>query len=52
MDWEKSGTTIGGCLIVGLGAGFFMLPTLGGLAFAACIMSGLGIGLVLAPMIG
>lgn len=40
---------IGGSLLIGLGAGFFLEQN--PLAFVACIFVGLGVGLVLAALL-
>ena len=47
---DKSSWAVGGCLIRGLGAGFFFLKE-SPLAFIACVLLGLGLGLVAAPLI-
>jgi len=47
---DKSTWAIGGCLLMGIGAGFIFLKT-NPLAFVACILIGLGLGLVVAPLI-
>lgn len=47
---DKSSWAIGGTIIIGVGVGFFFLPS-SPLLFVASIMIGLGVGLVLAPII-
>ena len=47
---DKSTWAIGGGLMVGLGVGFFFLPT-APLAFVGCIIAGLGIGLIITAAI-
>lgn len=47
---DKSSWAIGGTLIIGIGVGFFFLPS-SPLLFVASILIGLGVGLVLAPII-
>jgi len=47
---DKSSWAIGGTLIIGVGVGFFFLPS-SPLLFVASILIGLGVGLVLAPII-
>ena len=47
---DKSSWAIGGCLLMGIGAGFFFLKV-SPFAFVACILIGLGLGLVVAPLI-
>jgi len=50
MKTENS-WVVGGGVMVGLGAGFIVLPLYGGLAFVGCLIGGLGLGLIIAPMI-
>lgn len=47
---DKGSWAIGGGLMLGLGAGFFLLQT-SALYFVGCIMAGLGLGLILAALI-
>ena len=47
---DKSTWAIGGGLLLGLGVGFFFLPS-SGLFFAGSLIAGLGFGLVLAPIL-
>lgn len=47
---DKSSWAIGGCLLMGLGVGFFFLQV-SVFAFIACLLIGLGLGLVIAPII-
>ena len=47
---DKSSWTIGGGLLMGIGAGFFFLQE-SPMAFVACLLLGLGLGLVIAPMV-
>jgi len=47
---DKQGTIIGGCMLLGLGIGFFFLST-SALAFVGCLFAGLGLGLVLATFL-
>ena len=47
---DKSSWAVGGCLIMGLGAGFFFLKE-SPLSFIACVLLGLGLGFVTAPLI-
>ncbi len=46
---NKSSWMIGGCLLVGMGCGFFFLQE-SALAFVGCLLIGLGVGLVLASV--
>lgn len=46
---DKSTWAIGGGLLLGLGVGFFLLPS--GLAFLGSLLGGLGIGLIIASVI-
>jgi F0F1-type ATP synthase assembly protein I len=47
---DKSSWAVGGTLIIGVGVGFFFLPS-SPLLFVASILIGLGTGLVLVPII-
>jgi hypothetical protein len=47
---DKSSWAIGGCLLIGMGVGFFFLKE-SALAFVACMFIGLGLGLVLTTLI-
>lgn len=47
---DMSTWAIGGCLLMGLGVGFFFLKV-SPMAFVGCILAGLGLGLVVAPII-
>ena len=47
---DKSSWAIGGSLMMGIGAGFFVLHY-SALYFVGCIMLGLGLGLVLAAVL-
>lgn len=47
---DKSSWAIGGTIIIGIGVGFFFLPS-SPLLFVASILIGLGVGLVLAPIL-
>ena len=47
---DKSSWAVGGTLIIGVGIGFFFLPS-SPLLFVASILIGLGTGLVLVPII-
>ena len=51
MTKDKSDWAIGGGVLLGLGAGFFMLQVYGGLAFVGSLIGGLGLGLIIAPII-
>ena len=46
---DKSTWAIGGCLMIGLGAGFFFLPNT--LAFVGSILAGIGLGLLITAFI-
>ncbi len=48
---DKSTWAIGGGLLLGLGAGLFVLPQ-SGLAFVGCLLGGLGLGLIVTAVIG
>ena len=47
---DKSTWAIGGGVLVGIGVGFFFLPT-SALAFVGSILAGLGLGLVVTAII-
>ena len=47
---DKGSWAIGGCLMMGMGVGFFFLKD-NPLAFVACMFIGLGLGLVISPLI-
>jgi len=47
---DKSTWAIGGGLLIGIGVGFFFLPT-SALAFVGSMLAGLGIGLVITALI-
>ena len=47
---DKSNWAIGGGVILGLGVGFFFLPT-SGLAFVGSILAGLGGGLLVTAIL-
>lgn len=47
---DKTTWAIGGGLLLGLGAGFFVLQT-SPLAFVGCLIGGLGIGLMLSAVL-
>ncbi len=47
---DKSSWAVGGGVMLGLGAGFFVLET-SALAFVGCIIGGVGVGLVLAAVL-
>ena len=47
---DKSSWAVGGTIIIGVGVGFFFLPS-SPLLFVASILIGLGTGLVLVPII-
>jgi len=49
MTKDKSTWAIGGGVMLGLGAGFFMLPN--GLAFTGALLGGLGLGLIFTALI-
>lgn len=48
---KQQGFAIGGGLLSGLGFGFFLLPTFGGLGFVGAIIAGLGMGLLISAFI-
>jgi hypothetical protein len=47
---DRGGLIIGGCLLIGMGVGFFFLKQ-SALAFVACMFIGLGLGLVISTFI-
>jgi hypothetical protein len=47
---DKGSWAVGGGLMLGLGAGFFLLK-LSALYFVGCILAGLGLGLIVAAII-
>ena len=47
---DKSNWAIGGCVLGGLGVGFFFLQQ-SALAFVGALISGLGIGLIITSII-
>lgn len=47
---DRGSWAIGGGLLLGLGAGFFLLK-ISALFFVGCIVAGLGMGLILAAVI-
>ena len=47
---DKSTWATGGGLLLGLGIGFFFLPT-SALAFVGCLLAGLGLGLIVTSII-
>lgn len=47
---DKSTWAVGGGLLLGLGVGFFFLPT-NVLAFIGCLIGGLGVGLFVTALI-
>jgi len=47
---DKSTWATGGGLLLGLGIGFFFLPT-SALAFVGCLLAGLGLGLMVTSII-
>ena len=47
---DKSSWAIGGCLMMGIGVGFFFLHV-SALAFVGCILAGLGVGLMATAII-
>jgi hypothetical protein len=51
MKNDNSSWAIGGGVILGLGAGLFVLQTYGGLAFVGLLLGGLGIGLIVAAIL-
>ncbi|MCH1406732.1 MAG: hypothetical protein L7U67_05570, partial [Schleiferiaceae bacterium] len=48
---HRQALAMGGGLMTGLGLGFFLLQTMGGLAFVGSIIGGIGIGLLLSVII-
>ncbi len=48
---HRQALAMGGGLMTGLGLGFFLLQTMGGLAFVGSIIGGIGIGLLLSAII-
>ena len=50
MD-DKSTWAIGGGVLVGLGVGFFLLQTMGSLAFVGSILLGLGLGIIITAIL-
>lgn len=47
---ERSTWAVGGCLLIGMGVGFFFLKD-SPMAFVACMFLGLGVGLVISPVL-
>lgn len=47
---DTGGWAIGGGVMLGLGAGFFLLKT-SVLAFVGCLIGGIGVGLILAAIL-
>ncbi|MBC8479544.1 MAG: hypothetical protein H8D46_03680 [FCB group bacterium] len=47
---DKNSWTVGGCLIIGMGVGFFFFQK-SVFIFLACMFTGLGIGLLLAAIL-
>ncbi len=47
---DKSDWATGGGLLMGIGAGFFFMPS-NPFAFVACLLLGLGLGLVVTALI-
>lgn len=45
---QYGGVIIGGCTLIGLGVGFFLLQRFGGPAFVGSLLAGIGVGLVIA----
>ena len=50
MKDDKTTWAIGGGILVGLGAGFFVLQT-SALAFVGCLLGGLGVGLIVTAIL-
>lgn len=48
---DKSSWAVAGGVMLGLGAGFFVLKPFGGLAFVGTLICGIGLGLILGVMI-
>ena len=48
---DKSDWAIGGGVLLGIGVGFFLLQSHGGLAFVGSLLGGLGIGLMVTSII-
>lgn len=48
---HRQALAMGGGLMTGLGLGFFLLQTMGGLVFVGSIIGGIGIGLLLSAII-
>jgi len=51
MNNYRGSWAISGGLMMGLGAGFFLLKSMGALAFVGCILLGIGLGLMVASFI-
>ena len=48
---DKSTWATGGGIIAGLGVGFFLLQTMGSLAFVGSLLVGLGLGLIITSIL-
>ena len=51
MRSDRSAYAMGGGVMLGVGAGFFVLQSMGALPFVGCILLGLGLGLFVAAII-
>ena len=50
FDSDKSSYAVGGGVLLGLGVGFFFMPT-NVFAFVGCLLAGLGLGLFVAALL-
>ena len=51
MNSDRAGYAIGGGVMMGIGGGFFLLQTMGAMAFVGSILLGIGLGLLVAAII-
>jgi len=47
----RQALVMGGGMMTGLGVGFLLLPSMGGLAFIGSLMAGIGLGLLFSAII-
>ncbi len=48
---HRQALAMGGGMMTGLGVGFFLLQSMGGLAFVGSLMAGIGLGLLFSAII-